>query len=93
MHSDWFIGTDILQCRWQHGEKVAYCYPSGLDKTLCKWDIYVPLVMKGLRETYDYTIMLSLSCMSYFCHLLVYLILFIQRGINTKIQKLTLLTV
>jgi hypothetical protein len=29
---------------------VGYCYPSGLEKTLCKWDIYVPLVMKGLRD-------------------------------------------
>jgi len=37
--------------------------------------------------------MLLLSCMLYFCHLLVYLILFIKTGINTKIRKLTLLTV
>jgi len=29
----------ILQGRWQHGEKVGYCYPSGHEKTLCKWDI------------------------------------------------------
>jgi len=29
-------------------EKVGYCYPSGLEKTLCKWEIYVPLVTKGL---------------------------------------------
>jgi len=28
---------------------MGYCYPSGLEKTLCKWDIYVPLVTKGLR--------------------------------------------
>jgi len=34
---------------WQRGEKVGYCYPSGLEKTLCKWDVYVPLVTKGLR--------------------------------------------
>jgi hypothetical protein len=40
MHSDWFNGIDILQGRWQHGEKVGYCYPSGLEKTLCKWEIY-----------------------------------------------------
>ena len=38
MHSDWFNGIEILQSRWQHGEKVGYCYPSGLEKTLCKWD-------------------------------------------------------
>jgi hypothetical protein len=27
---------------------MGYCYPSGLEKTLCKWEIYVPLVTKGL---------------------------------------------
>jgi hypothetical protein len=43
-------GIEILQGRWQHGEKVRYCYPSGLEKTLCKWDIYVPLVTKGLTK-------------------------------------------
>jgi len=30
------------------GEKVGYCYPSGLEKALCKWDIHVPLVTNGL---------------------------------------------
>jgi hypothetical protein len=44
MHSDWFNGIEILQGRWQHGEKVGYCYPSGLETTLCERDIYVPLV-------------------------------------------------
>jgi len=29
MHSEWINGTEILQGRWQHGEKVGYCYPSG----------------------------------------------------------------
>jgi hypothetical protein len=48
MHSYWFNGIEILQSRWQHGEKVGYCYPSGLEKTLCKWGLYVLLVMKGL---------------------------------------------
>jgi hypothetical protein len=49
MPSDWFSGIEILQDRWQHGEKVGYSYPSGLEKTLCKWDIYyVPLVTKEL---------------------------------------------
>ena len=48
MHSDWFNGIEILQGRWQHGQKVGYCYPSGPKKTLFKWDIYVPLVTKGL---------------------------------------------
>jgi hypothetical protein len=49
MHSDWFNGIDILQGRWQNGGQVGYCYPSGLEKTLCKWEIYVPLVTKGLK--------------------------------------------
>jgi hypothetical protein len=44
-----FSAIEILQGRWQHGEKVGYCYPSGLEKTLCKWDVYVPLVTKGLN--------------------------------------------
>jgi len=47
MYSDWFNGMEILQGKWQHGEKVGYSYFSGLEKTLCKWD--VPLVTKGLR--------------------------------------------
>jgi hypothetical protein len=38
MHSDWFNGIE------EESEKVGYCYPSRLEKTLCKWDIYVPLV-------------------------------------------------
>jgi hypothetical protein len=50
MHSDWFNGTEILQGRWQHGEKVGYCCPSGLEKTLFKWDIYVQLIMTGLNN-------------------------------------------
>jgi hypothetical protein len=29
---------------------VGYPYPNGLEKALCKWDIYVPLVMKGLTQ-------------------------------------------
>jgi hypothetical protein len=52
MHSDWFNGIEILQGRLQHGEKVGYSYPSGLEKTLCKWGIYVPLLTKGLNQ-YD----------------------------------------
>jgi len=47
--SDWFSGIEILQGRWQHGKKVGYSYPSGHEKTFCKWDIYVPLVTKGLN--------------------------------------------
>jgi hypothetical protein len=54
MRSDWFSRIEILQGRWQHGEKVGYCYSSRLEKTLCKWDIYVLLVMKGLMSTYSY---------------------------------------
>ena len=29
---------------------MGYCYPSGLEKTLCKCDIYVLLVTKGLNN-------------------------------------------
>jgi hypothetical protein len=54
MHSDWFNGIEILQGRWQNGEQVGYCYPSRLEKTLCKWDIYVTLVTKGLIGTTGY---------------------------------------
>jgi hypothetical protein len=50
MHSDWFNVIDILQGRWQHGEKVGYCYSSGLEKTPYKWEVYVPLVTKGLKH-------------------------------------------
>jgi hypothetical protein len=50
VHSDWFNGIETLQGRWQHGEKMGYCYLSGLEETLCKWDIYIPLVTKGLRK-------------------------------------------
>jgi hypothetical protein len=39
MHSDWFNEIEILQGRWQHGEKVGYCYTSGLENTLFKWEI------------------------------------------------------
>jgi len=42
IHFDWFNVIEILQGRWQHGEKVGYCYPSGLEKTLCKWDLQGP---------------------------------------------------
>jgi hypothetical protein len=52
MHSDWFNRLEILQGRWQHGEKVGYCYPSGHKKTLSKWDMYVPLVTKWLMLLY-----------------------------------------
>jgi hypothetical protein len=40
MHSDLFDGIEILQGRWQHGEKVGYSYPSGLEKTLCESTMY-----------------------------------------------------
>jgi hypothetical protein len=31
-------------------EKKWDSYSSGLEKTLCKWDMYVPLVTKGLEH-------------------------------------------
>jgi hypothetical protein len=30
---------------------MGYCYHSGLEKTLCKCEIYVPLVTKGLTDS------------------------------------------
>jgi hypothetical protein len=50
MRSDWFNRKEKLQGRWQHGKKLGYCYTSGLENTLCKWDMYVPLVSKGLTD-------------------------------------------
>ena len=29
---------------------MRYCYPRGLEKRLCKWDTYVPLVTKDLSS-------------------------------------------
>jgi hypothetical protein len=69
MHSDRFNRIEILQGRWQYGEKVGYCYPSGLEKTLCKWDINVPLVTKGLRKTElgtNITFLVKVKCMKGF---------------------------
>jgi len=34
MHTDWFSGVETLQGRWQHGEKLGYCYPSGHENSL-----------------------------------------------------------
>jgi hypothetical protein len=50
MLSDWFNGIEIFQGRWQHEEKVGYCYSSKLENTLCKWDIHALLVTKGLKH-------------------------------------------
>jgi hypothetical protein len=52
MHSDWFHGVEIVQGRWQHGEEGGYWYPNRLERAICKWDIYAPLVTKGLRQEY-----------------------------------------
>jgi hypothetical protein len=60
MYSDWFSGIEILQGRWQHGEKVGYCYLSGLEKTFSKWDIHVPLVIEKLSWSSRTVLSLSL---------------------------------
>jgi hypothetical protein len=65
MHSDWFNGIEILQGRWQHGKEVGHCYPSGLEKTLCKRDVYVPLVMKGLKSFPFFGVSCNEFCDSY----------------------------
>jgi hypothetical protein len=62
MHSDWFNGIEILQGRWQHGEKARYCYPSGLEKTLYKWDLNVPLVTKKLKDIKLHKCILTRAC-------------------------------
>ena len=49
MHSDWLHRVETDQGRWQHGEEVGYWYPSRLERAICKWDIRVPLVTKGLN--------------------------------------------
>jgi len=76
MHSDWFNGIEILQGRWQHGEKVGYSYPSGVEKTLFKWDIYVPLVTKGkvLHQTT-------------FCYAALHTVSFVQRLFRGKLHS------
>jgi hypothetical protein len=58
MHSDWFNGIEILQGRWQHGGKLGYCYPSGLEKTLCKWDTYI-LIQKSQQDAHVTEFILS----------------------------------
>jgi hypothetical protein len=68
MHSDWFNGIEILQGRWQHGEKMGYCYPSGLEMTLCKWDLYVLLVTKGLKYDGEVFIGEFVICMMMMIH-------------------------
>jgi hypothetical protein len=37
----------MIQCAILQSS-ITHCYPSGLEKTLCNWDIYIPLVTKGL---------------------------------------------
>jgi hypothetical protein len=48
MYSDWFTGIEILQGRWQHGEKVGYCYPADLKRLFVSGTYMPPLVTKGL---------------------------------------------
>jgi len=54
LRADWFNRKEILPGREQHGEKVGYCYPSRLEKTLCKWDMYVLLVTKGVNNFFKH---------------------------------------
>jgi len=51
---------------------MGHSYPSGLEKTFYKWDIYVPLVMKGLidSETYLYD-HLSVSMANFLEHIFI----------------------
>jgi hypothetical protein len=67
MHYVWFNKIKILQGRWQHGEKVGYRYPSEHEKTLCKWDIYVPLVLNGLMYNILYCLLCKERIRFHFC--------------------------
>jgi len=42
-------GTHMSHLQRVFSSPLGYCYPSRLEKTLCKWDICVPLVTKGLN--------------------------------------------
>jgi hypothetical protein len=48
--SHFFHSVIYLEVSLFKVEKVGYCYPSGLKNTLCKCDIYVPLVTKVFRQ-------------------------------------------
>jgi hypothetical protein len=55
---------------------VGYCYPSRLEKTLCKCGIYVSLVTEGLKRilckvttVYTYCIVINFFISMYFSHL------------------------
>jgi len=37
-------GTCMSHLQRVFSNPLGYCYPSGLEKTLCEWDIHVPLV-------------------------------------------------
>jgi hypothetical protein len=43
-----YFEVEIHYGRWQHGEELGNWYSNGLENAIFKWDIYVPLVMKGL---------------------------------------------
>jgi hypothetical protein len=81
MHSDWISGIDILQGRWQHEGKVGYCYPSGHEKTLYKWEVYVPLVKKGLRK------LRTNHSHFYYSNIYIYLIGQSTFGADSKIKE------
>ena len=50
MHFNPFVtsGTYVSHLQRVSSSRLGYCYPSGLEETLCKWDTRVPLVTKGL---------------------------------------------
>jgi hypothetical protein len=52
MHPNWFHGVELVHGRWQHGG-VEYWCPSRLERTICKWDMYVPLDTEGLTVYYS----------------------------------------
>jgi hypothetical protein len=61
MHSDWFIGTEILQVDASMEKKRDTVIPADL-KRLCKWDIYVLLVMRDFKEKFPKSLCGKCDC-------------------------------
>jgi len=82
MHSDWFNGIEILQSRWQHGEKVGYCYPSGLERLFLSGTYMSRWSRKGKR--FDF------QKMFYFLFKLKKKFLWISKAVNLILISLWL---
>jgi len=65
MHSDWFNRIEILQGRWHRGEKVGYCYPSGLKRLFIS-GTYTSYLQRVFSIRWDNSIPLFLHAAIYF---------------------------